>query len=135
MQLFLFRTGRRNLLFTLTLALIGVALWAGCSRSKPEKYPMQMVKPALGMFAVDCGHYPTTAEGLEVLLKLPNNTSITNWHGPYAVANDLKDPWGHEYIYRCPGIHNIDGYDLSSMGPDGKEGTDDDIGNWLKPGE
>ena len=40
------------------------------------------------------------------------------------------DPWGNPYIYYYPGKHNPDSYDLLSAGPDGKEGTDDDIGNW-----
>jgi general secretion pathway protein G len=46
-----------------------------------------------------------------------------------AVA-DLKDDWGHDLVYRCPGIHNPNGYDLYSMGPDGEDNTLDDIGNW-----
>ena len=40
------------------------------------------------------------------------------------------DPWGNPYIYECPGKRNTAGYDLSSMGPDGRAGTDDDITNW-----
>ena len=34
------------------------------------------------------------------------------------------------YIYECPGKNNPNGYDLSSMGPDGRAGGDDDITNW-----
>ena len=33
-------------------------------------------------------------------------------------------------IHHYPGKHNPNDYDLLSAGPDGKEGTDDDIGNW-----
>jgi hypothetical protein len=39
---------------------------------------------------------------------------------------------GHKYFYECPGKHNPDSYDLFSAGPDGRIGTDDDIGNWTK---
>jgi general secretion pathway protein G len=39
------------------------------------------------------------------------------------------DPWGSACVYHVPGRHNVD-YDLLSIGPDGKEGTADDIGNW-----
>ena len=42
----------------------------------------------------------------------------------------LLDPWGEPYQYRNPGIKNPNGYDLFSKGPDKKEGTPDDIGNW-----
>ena len=40
---------------------------------------------------------------------------------------------GHEYVYRCPGIHDTNGYDLYSLGPDGVGKTGDDIGNWQTP--
>ncbi len=37
------------------------------------------------------------------------------------------DPWGHDYIYRCPGNTGKE-YDLLSGGADGREGGTDDIG-------
>lgn len=40
-------------------------------------------------------------------------------------SDQLKDPWGHEYIYR-PDLVNHH-YELISIGPDGAEGTGDDI--------
>jgi general secretion pathway protein G len=30
----------------------------------------------------------------------------------------------------APGKHNPDTFDVWSVGPDGQDGTDDDIGNW-----
>jgi len=33
-------------------------------------------------------------------------------------------------MYRYPGMHNPDGYDLFSKGKDGAEGGDDDVKNW-----
>jgi general secretion pathway protein G len=41
-----------------------------------------------------------------------------------------KDPWGQELVYKCPGEHDKDTADVSSMGPDKVEGTDDDIKSW-----
>jgi general secretion pathway protein G len=38
-----------------------------------------------------------------------------------------KDPWNHDFILRCPGTVNTDGIDVVSLGPDGQEGTADDI--------
>lgn len=38
------------------------------------------------------------------------------------------DPWGQPYRYVSPGQHGP--YDLFSVGPDGVEGTDDDVTNW-----
>jgi hypothetical protein len=40
------------------------------------------------------------------------------------------DPWGNPYIYRYPSNHDTEPYDLLSAGPDGKEGTSDDIVSW-----
>jgi general secretion pathway protein G len=84
------------------------------------------IKTALDAFEVDNGFYP---KGLQDLIQQPSNAK--NWHGPY-LDNLPVDPWGNAYIYYYPGKHNTTGYDLVSMGPDGKEGTDDDIGNWTK---
>ena len=39
------------------------------------------------------------------------------------------DPWGHPYRYLEAGVHNPDSFDLWSAGPDGVDGTEDDIGN------
>jgi general secretion pathway protein G len=83
------------------------------------------IKSALGAFQVDNGFYP---KNLQDLLQLPSGA--TNWHGPYLEKFPI-DPWGHKYIYEYPGKHNPNGYDLFSAGPDGKPGTDDDIGNWM----
>ena len=38
-----------------------------------------------------------------------------------------KDPWNKDFILRCPGQINTDGIDVISLGPDGTEGTADDI--------
>jgi general secretion pathway protein G len=84
------------------------------------------IKSALGLFETDNGFYP---KSLQELLQQPGNAK--NWHGPYLEKLPL-DPWGNPYIYYYPGKHNPRGYDLLSVGPDGKEGTDDDICNWTK---
>ena len=84
------------------------------------------IKTALDAFEVDNGYYP---KSLQDLLQQPNNAK--NWHGPY-LEKFPQDPWGNPYVYTYPGRHNANSYDLMSVGPDGKAGTDDDIGNWSK---
>jgi len=86
------------------------------------------IEVALDAFEVDCGRYPTTQEGLTALLEQPTDTP--DWMGPYVKRGIPKDPWGNPYVYRCPGQHNADGYDLHSYGPDGQDGGEDDIDNW-----
>jgi general secretion pathway protein G len=84
------------------------------------------IKSALGQYEVDNGSYP---KSLQDLITQPSYAR--NWHGPYLESAKLpKDPWGSAYVYYFPGKHNPNGYDLFSVGPDFKEGTQDDIGNW-----
>jgi general secretion pathway protein G len=91
------------------------------------------LKVALDYFVIDCGRYPTTSEGFAGMVNRPTNFSGGKWSGPYLDAIPI-DPWGNVYGYRCPGIHNTNGYDLYSCGYDGisKSGGDDldDINNW-----
>ena len=91
------------------------------------------IKTALDAFAVDCGRYPKTSEGLSALLSCPTNISTGLWHGPYR-EEIPQDMWKHDYVYRCPGTHNTHGFDLYTCGPDGisqSGGADlDDINNW-----
>jgi general secretion pathway protein G len=82
----------------------------------------------LDTFEIDCGRYPTTEEGLRALIDQPGG--LTGWHGPYVERGVPKDQWGNPYVYRYPGQHNVNGYDLYSFGPDGQEGGTDDIDNW-----
>jgi general secretion pathway protein G len=84
------------------------------------------IKAALDHYKIDIGNFP---KNLNDLIQQPSGT--TNWHGPYFDPPQIPiDPWGDNYIYEFPGKHNPSSYDLMSAGPDGKRGTDDDIGNW-----
>jgi type II secretion system protein G len=92
-------------------------------------------KMTLDCFSNDCGRYPTTSEGFKALLVCPTNIPAEKWHGPYFDPPKIpQDLWKHDYVYRCPGVHNTNGYDLYSCGFDGisKSGGDDldDINNW-----
>jgi len=83
---------------------------------------------ALDAFEIDCSRYPTTVEGIQVLVEQPSG--LTEWRGPYLKRGVPKDPWHNPYVYVYPGRHNRNGYDLYSLGPDGQEGGGDDIDNW-----
>jgi general secretion pathway protein G len=80
----------------------------------------------LDRYCVETGDYP---KSLQDLVQQPTNE--TNWQGPYFDPPKLPtDPWGNPYVYEFSGKHKPESYDLYSLGPDGKAGTDDDIGNW-----
>jgi len=85
----------------------------------------------LDAFEVDNGYYPRGSSGLQELIVQPKEAP--SWRGPYLKQGIPLDPWGNPYTYEYPGKHNENGYDLMSMGPDGRAGGDDDITNWAQP--
>ena len=107
---------------------------AGCHSGMPGavKGQIAVFKQCLDSFYADCGRYPTRAEGLEALRGEPPATK--GWKGPYLSKDVPNDPWGNPYQYRSPGAHgpsgHVETFDLWSNGPDGKEGTPDDIQSW-----
>ncbi|MBI3333323.1 MAG: type II secretion system major pseudopilin GspG [Candidatus Omnitrophica bacterium] len=103
-------------------------------RARAESDVKGSIPLALDLFEVDTGGYPTAEEGLGILRTAPPDASARNWHGPY-LKQEPMDPWGHPYRYLSPGVHNPQDYDLFSLGPDGTEGTSDDIGNWSQGGK
>jgi general secretion pathway protein G len=90
----------------------------------------ESMKSPLFTYSLHMGSFPSTAEGLQVLITPPADKA-DRWHGPYITESKIPtDPWGEPYQYAYPGTHNKSGYDLWSKGPDKQSGTEDDIGNW-----
>jgi general secretion pathway protein G len=121
-------------LYLLLLAVLVPRMGGGHDAPKAAtRADLSTLQTILAVFHDDCSRYPTTREGLNALFTCPTN--LTSWRGPYIKDETLrKDPWGHPYIYSCPGIHNTNGFDLYSCGRDGisrSKGSDpDDINNW-----
>lgn len=86
-------------------------------------------RTALNLYELDNGTFPTTEQGLKALKDKPAGEPVPQKWRKYLEQATFKDPWGREYVYKCPGSHNADGYDLLSLGKDGVE-SDDDIRNW-----
>ena len=86
----------------------------------------------LDLYKLDTGKYPSSSDGLKALLIAPSGT--TGWNGPYVKnADELKDPWKNDLIYRSPGTDNRP-YEIVSLGADGQEGgeglANKDIRSW-----
>jgi len=112
----------------LLAAVVAPKLYDKLAKSKEQIARIQIkeLEGALQMYAFDLGHYPTTAEGMDSLVRNPGN--LDAWKGPYLTKSEMpNDPWGKPYVYRCPGQHGD--YDLFSFGPDGIE-SDDDAASW-----
>ena len=135
--------GRGFTLIELLLVLVILAVLAGlvvprfARRSEQAKITgaktdISSLGTALRTFEIDCGRYPSTEETLTALLDPPSGIA-KGWNGPYLEKREIpKDPWGIPYIYKCPGQHNPDGYDLYSFGSNMNDdnGGGDDINNW-----
>ena len=113
-----------------TLAAIVVPKFAGRTeqaRVTAAKAQIANFGVVLDAFEVDNGFYPRGKDGLSALIEKPSDAQ--NWRGPYLKGELPNDPWKNPYIYEYPGKHHADGYDIMSMGPDGRTGGDDDITN------
>jgi type II secretion system protein G len=72
------------------------------------------IRTAIEEFDLDNGRYPTTTEGIKELVY--DTSHLKTWH-QYLPRVPI-DPWGNQYIYRCPGTGDRV-FDLYSCGPDG----------------
>jgi len=120
----------------LVLAIIGILVGMGIFAMKGVVGDAEIGKATADIRTLEtnvvryrtmAGFVPSQAQGLEALSKKPNgNPAPRSWR-QLTDASALTDPWGHPYQYRNPGKKNTSGYDIYSMGPDGQDGTQDDV--------
>ncbi len=123
------------------------------------KAQIGMFRTCLDRYAIDMKTYPSTEQGLNALIKKPEGDAgsaepaaaaapvdgeksgaggesssgpSSGWDGPYVNQDSIpKDPWGNAYQYEYPPTHGQGEYpDIWSLGPDGQDGTEDDIVSW-----
>jgi general secretion pathway protein G len=137
------RHGRTRLGFTLielllvlailvVLASMVVTMFGGTQEKALKdaaKGQVGIFKSALNLYKFHTRDYPSDLNGL---ITKPGDANVASrWSGPYLDATKVPlDPWDHDYKFVAPGKHNPDSFDIWSMGPDGQDGTQDDIGNW-----
>jgi type II secretion system protein G len=125
------------LCLTLVLGFSAATGWAyspSLARIASAKTDLANLATALRMFKDDTGRYPTTDEGVAALVNRPQNVPPEKWHIYLEPERLPKDPWGHPYVYLCPGVHNTNTFDIYSYGPAGKTLSGGDgpycINNW-----
>ena len=79
------------------------------------------IRQMLDRFRRDAGRYPSTEEGLQILVSPASE--VSNWKGPYG-QEIPNDPWGRPYLYECVTPEQPNGFTLISYGRDGQPGGD-----------
>jgi len=117
------------------IAVQNLSKRAEWSRREATKANMKAIDTALSAYEMKVGDYPSTEQGLEALVKCPSDVEKEDWGDSSYLKDVPKDAWGQKFVYKYPGEHNVDEYDLFSKGRDRKEGTEDDIVNLKKDSE
>lgn len=98
------------------------------------KVQIKNIETALRLFKADNNFYPSTEQGLEALISLPDTGQIPEHFktGGYLEKKTIpKDPWGNDYVYISPGTGSD--YEIYAYGADGLPGGDGynaDISNY-----
>ena len=104
------------------------------AKAVKAKVDIAALETSFKLYKLDNSNYPTTEQGILALIEKPSTEPVPmNWKekGYLGKAKIPKDPWGREYLYLSPGIH--DDYDIISYGADGAPGGDGknkDINSW-----
>ena len=122
------------LFILVTIASLAVGVLSGQRKAANRQAAYTYVKllaNAVDQYDAQAGQPPTTEQGIAALITKPPELPEGKWAGPYIKANATsKDPWGNEYQYASPG-RNGSSFDIWSYGPDGADGTGDEIGTWM----
>lgn len=103
------------------------------ARTVSCKTQISTFKIALQSYYLDCGSFPTEAQGLTALWEKPVVAPVPNgWNGPYIDRELPLDPWNNPYHYETPGENGLP-FSILSYGADAQKGgekQDEDIVSW-----
>ncbi len=120
------------------IVVIGVGIYSGfllyprisCAhpRSSQVECDFKSFESALAMYKLNAGNYPSTAQGLNALVEKPTDDPVpVRW--VQIMPKIPLDPWGKSYAYQFPGSKNPEMVEIICLGPDGVDGTGDDMGS------
>ncbi len=115
------------------MGLVGVGVFAQVEKARrtTAKAQISQIESALEFYRMDNSKYPTSLEGL---VKQDANAKTFPRGGYLKKASALNDPWDQPFQYQNPGTKNPNGVDISTPGPDGVAGNEDDVKNWTESG-
>lgn len=90
------------------------------AKIKATQLKIGNLKSAVQTYYTTVGQYPTQSEGFRALLNPPDGLKPM-------LEGEPKDEWGNVFMYFNPPKQGRAPFEIRSKGPDGQEGTDDDI--------
>ncbi len=122
-----------EVLLVLVILVIMGSLAVGMFGNTQKKAKIDAAKSQIGiidtqipLYELHVGSMPPDLQSL----RTPPGDAVAaqKWAGPY-LDKDPIDPWENQYQFVYPGTQHPEKYDIWSMGPDGQNGTEDDIYN------
>ncbi|OFA32109.1 type II secretion system protein GspG [Glaciecola punicea] len=99
------------------------------AKIKKAAIDIQALEGSLELYRLQTNTIPTTEQGLDALVNIPTIDPIPRSYPEGGIIKRLpEDPWGNAYVLLYPG--EVGQYDIYSFGPDGLEGSEDDIATW-----
>jgi general secretion pathway protein G len=95
------------------------------ARADAARAQIGLFEEAVKMYEMHVLQYPSMSEGLEALVQPSGD--IPGWSGPYLDRAVPADPWNNPYQYE---LVDQDTFRIWSFGPDGVDGTADDISSY-----
>jgi len=132
--------GRGFTLLEMLVVLVIIGLVAGLvgpqllgrvdsSRVTAAEAQIRLIKGSLDALRLDIGRYPSTEEGLAMLMTAPGDARVSRkWQGPYMAENVPLDPWGTPYQYRAKSATSLILYSFGADGQEGGDGINADVG-------
>ena len=116
-----------------TVNILDRVEWA---KVQTTKIKMRALEGSLEMFRMDQQLYPTTSQGLAALVDRPVELDDSRYYPESGYGREreaLEDGWQRPFGYQSPPVRAPRGYDLWSLGRDGRDGgsgLDADLANW-----
>jgi len=109
-----------------TLVVTKVASKIDQARITTTKANLKALHAAVNQFKMDTGRFPAEDEGLIALIEQPSDVAVWEPGGYLETTSINLDGWNNDFIYE---LYPESGkqFQIRSMGPDGEEGTEDDL--------
>ena len=121
-----------------TVSVVGLSRMQAAANKKTTKLLVDNTADAVDLFYTVMNKYPGNETGLTAMISVPDDEAeAMAWNeggGPFLADGKVPaDPWRNELRYELQEITSDmmgRAFVVWSLGPDGQDGTDDDIRSW-----